>query len=300
MRALVFGSTGLIGRQLVKTLLEKGHSVTGTSRNKKQSLFSSLQYKHVGIDVTLQEDFNQLDGNYDWVFNTAAYIPKSRENSESLTCLTINAIGTQNIMDYMLLHNIRRLIHSSSITVYGMPRKLYVREDSPLVPVIVYGISKLTAETLCNMYAKLYGLEITMLRYASVYGPGLTQKTALPIFIEKALKNETITIYQKGRRSQDYVYVEDTAQANLLAAEKNVLGAFNIASGEVTTMKNLAQTIVSVFGSRSKILYDKTKAEDFSIGIDLKKAIKELGYVPQYNLREGLEKYKSSLGSNSL
>lgn len=295
MKALVFGSTGLIGRQLVKNLLEKGHSVTGTSRSEIQNLFSSSQYTHLALDITNKNEFINLKGGYDWVFNTTGYVPKYQKDSELAMCLQNNVIGVQNILDYMMSHKMKRFIHSSSVTVYGMPQKLYVHEESKLEPVIVYGISKLTAETLCTMYAKLYGFEITMLRYSPVYGPGLTQKTALPLFIEKALKNENITIFQNGKRSQDYVYVEDAVQANLLAAEKNISGIFNIASGEVSSMKDLAQIIISVLGSKSKIFFDKTKPEEFSIGIDIKKAVQELGYVPQYNLRKGLEEYKKFL-----
>src|SRR3990170_3330295 len=120
MRALVFGSTGLVGRQLVKSLLAKGHSVTGTSRYAQQELFTSPDYAHIAVDITKREDFSNIPSSYDWVFNTAAYIPqKTKSTTDSYICSMVNAIGTQNIMEYMLTKGIKRLIHSSSITVYG-------------------------------------------------------------------------------------------------------------------------------------------------------------------------------------
>lgn len=295
MRALVFGATGLIGRAVVQALLAKDHEVIGTSRSTSQNLFTTKAYTHVCVDITRSDDFTQLKGKFDCVFNVTGYVPPSRLPSETLKCFQANTLGTQNILEYMLANDLYRLIHSSSVTVYGKPSKLYVKEDSPLMPVLTYGVSKHSAESFCNMYSQLYGIEITMLRYSPVYGPGFTQRTALSIFIEKAMRNEAITLFQKGKRSQDYVFSHDAAAANLLAAEQNIAGVYNIASGELTTMKTLAKTIIGVFGSTSKIHYDTSQPEEFSIGIDIQRAVNILGYSPSYSLREGLVQYRDSL-----
>lgn len=294
MKALVFGATGLIGTQLVKRLLEEGFEVTGTSRNNVKNRPSEF-YSHVQLDITKKEEFAKLSGSYDYVFNMAAHISLGYSTEEALPCLLINSLGTLNILEFMVKRKILRLIHSSSITVYGKPRRLFVKETSPTNPIIVYGVSKLTAESYCNMYSTLHGLNITILRYGSVYGPGLNQKTALPLFIEKALKNEDIYLYGDGMRSQDYVYIDDVIQANMLSLEKGVNGVFNIGSGIKVTMKELADTIAEVLDSKSQILYDPTKEQEFSIGIDIQKAKRILGYDPKFNLRKGLEKYKESL-----
>lgn len=296
MKALVFGATGLIGAQLVKRLLEEGFEVTGISRNnvKNRSLES---YSHVQLDITKKEEFVKLSGSYDYVFNMAAHISPGYSTDQALSCLLVNALGTLNILGFMVERKIPRLIHSSSITVYGKPRRLLVKETSPTNPIIVYGVSKLTAESYCNMYSALHGLSITILRYGSVYGPGLNQRTALPLFIEEALKNKDIYLYGDGMRSQDYVYVDDVIQANLLAARKGIIGAFNIGSGIKVTMKELAYTIVEVFNSKSRISFAPDRKQEFSIGIDIEKAKKQLRYDPQYNLKKGLEEYKQSLRS---
>ena len=291
MKALVFGPNGLIGAHLVERLLKEGHQVTGASRSQKK-LFPSSSYNHISLDISRKEEFSRLTGDYDIIFNLAANIATGYSTDEAEDCLLINALGTLHILEFMVEKRIERLIHSSSVTVYGRPKRRIAYEESPKNPIIVYGVSKLTSETYCNMYSELHGLKITILRYASVYGPGITQKTALPIFIEKAQKNEKITLYGDGMRSQDYVYVDDVIDANLLAAEKKVTGAFNIGSGTKTTMKYLAETIVDVFDSTSKISYDPKKAQEFSIGIDIAKARKKLGYEPKYYLRSGLQKYR--------
>ena len=291
MKALVFGPNGLIGAHLVERLLKEGYQVTGVSRSQKQ-LFSSPSYNHISLDISKKEEFSKLTGDYDIIFNLAAHIATGYSTDEAEDCLLVNALGTLHILEFMVEKKIERLIHSSSVTVYGRPKRRIAYEESPTNPIIVYGVSKLTSETYCNMYSELHGLKITMLRYASVYGPGITQKTALPIFIEKARKNEEITLYGDGMRSQDYVYVDDVVDANMLAAEKKVTGAFNIGSGTKTTMKYLAETIVDVFDSTSKISYDPKKAQEFSIGIDIAKARKKLGYEPRYYLKSGLQKYR--------
>lgn len=294
MKALVFGSTGLIGTALVKKLLEDGFEVTGTSLNKSKNQLSP-KYNHVKLDVSKKKDFDRIPGKYDLVFNMAAYISSGYSTKDALLCLLVNAQGTLNILEFMKSRKMKRLIHSSSVTVYGRPRRLIAKETSPKNPITVYGVSKLTAESYCNMYSKLHGLDITILRYASVYGPGLNQKTALPIFIEKAIKNQNIFIYGNGMRSQDYVYVDDVIQANMLSAEKRINGVFNIGSGIQTTMIDLAETIVDVLDSRSKILFDRSKKQEFSFGINIEKAKKILGYKPKFNLSKGLLELKQTL-----
>ncbi len=294
MKALVFGATGLIGTALVKRLLDEGFEVTATFRNKLKN--NSLpKINHVQLDVVKKEDFDRVAGTYDLVFNMAAHISPGYSIKDALPCLLVNALGTLNILEFMVNRGIKRLIHSSSVTVYGRPRRLIAKETSPKNPIIVYGVSKLTSENYCNMYSELHGLDITILRYASVYGPGLNQKTALPIFIEKALKNEDIYIYGNGMRSQDYVYVDNVIQDNILSAGKRINGVFNIGSGIQTTMNDLAETIVDVLESKSRILFDRTKKQEFSFGIDIEKAKKILGYNPRFNLRKGLEELKKTL-----
>jgi UDP-glucose 4-epimerase len=293
MKALVFGATGLIGTQLVNKLLKEGFEVTGTSRNKPLNI--SQGYDHLQLDIMKKEDFGNIRGKYDLVFNMAAHISPGYSTQDALQCLLVNSFGTLNVLEFMVKRGMKRLIHSSSVTVYGRPRRLIAKETSPKNPIIVYGVSKLTAESYCNMFSELHDLDITILRYASVYGPGLNQKTALPIFIDRAFKNEDIYIYGDGKRSQDYVYVNDVIQANLLAADKKINDTFNIGSGIQTTMKELAETIVDVLDSKSKILFDPTQKQEFSFGIDIEKAKRKLGYKPQYNLRKGLEEFKKTL-----
>lgn len=294
MRVLVFGATGLIGTQLVKRLLGEGFEVTGISRNKSKNELSQ-KYNHVQLDIIKKEDLDKIPGKYDLVFNMAAHISPGYSIEDALPCLLVNALGTLNVLEFMVKRGMKRLIHSSSVTVYGRPRRLIAKETSPKTPIIVYGVSKLAAESYCNMYSELHNLDIIILRYASVYGLGLNQKTALPIFIEKALKNEDIYLYGNGMRSQDYVYVDDVIQANLLGASIGINGVFNIGSGIRTTMTELAETIVDVLESKSRILFDRTKKQEFSFGIDIGKAKKILGYNPRFNLREGLEEFKKTL-----
>ena len=293
MKSLVFGPTGLIGYHLVNRLLNEGFEVTGVSRN--DAKHSSDKYKHLQLDIAKKEDLEKISGDFDCVFNTAGYIHPGYSTEDALRSLLVNSLGTLYILEFMVKRKIKKLIHSSSVTVYGKPQRLFVKETSPTNPIIVYGVSKLAAEHFCNMYSRVHELDITVLRYCPVYGYGLNQRTALPLFIEKALKNEEITLYGNGMRSQDYVYVDDVIEANLLAAGKKVKGIFNIGSGIKVTMKELAETIVDVLDSKSKIKFDPTKQQEFSIGIDIEKAKKILGYSPQYNLRRGLEKFKETL-----
>lgn len=296
MKALVFGSTGFIGGHLVKRLIEEGWNVTGASRNPSKNIIGKSKYKHFILDVTKKRDFKNIAEKFDCVFSTFAYIPKTGDSEEISRCLIANIIGIQNILDYVSDQKVNFFIHSSSASVYGSPKKIPVKEDDCLLPDNVYGVSKLTGEKLCDMYSRLHKLNIAILRYPSVYGKLCKQNTVLPIFVKRAMKNYDIVIDGDGARSQDFVYIDDVVSANILAAKKKKTGIFNIGSGQSITMVELAQKIIKITKSKSKIVFDKNKQENnFHMLLDTSLAKKELEYVPHFDLETGLANYIQSL-----
>ena len=296
MKVLVFGASGFIGRHLVKKLLENNHQVTGVSKNKNDEKINSPKYSHILLDITKKEEFEKLDKDFDCVFNVSAYIPFGSSSSEEKSCFMVNCVGLSNILRFVLNAKFPLFVHSSSASVYGHPKIIPVEENDELLPDNVYGISKLAGEQLCSMYARLYKLNIVVLRYPSVYGKCCKQNTVLPIFVKKALSNENIVIDGKGLRSQDCVYVEDIVLANLLAAQKKKTGVFNIGSNKTTTMVKLALEIVKITGSRSKIIFNKSvKESDFHMLLDISRAKRELDYKSHFDLESGLKEYLKSL-----
>lgn len=297
MKALVIGSTGFIGRHLVKRLIDDGWNVTGTSRSPSKYFIGKSRYKHFILDVAKKRDFKNIAEKFDCVFNVSVYIPSNRDLAlEKQECLTVNSIGTDNILHFVVESQIAFFVHSSSASVYGFPKRIPVKEDDNLLPDNVYGVSKLAGEKLCDKYLRLHNLSIAILRYPSVYGKGCKQNTVLPIFVNKALNNEEIILNGDGSRSQDFVYVDDVISANVLAAGKKKTGIFNIGSGHSTTMVELAEKIIKITKSKSKIIFDRNKQEnDFHKLLDISRSKNELGYIPRFDLEAGLVNYIQSL-----
>ena len=144
MKALVFGATGLIGAHLVERLLNERVEITGISRSKPKNKIISRKYQHVSLDVSNKDECLKIDGKFDIVFNMAAHIATGYSTAEAEKCLLVNSLGTLNVLEFMVQRGIKRLIHSSSVTVYGRPLRRIVHEDSPTNPIIVYGVSKST------------------------------------------------------------------------------------------------------------------------------------------------------------
>jgi len=290
MRVLVFGASGFIGRYLVQRLLNEGSEVVGVSRTNLKGFSKNKKYVPVSVDIIKREDFKKIPQlAYDAAFNISAYIPgKSASADSNQECLEVNITGVLNILDYVFRSNIKHYIHSSSASVYGLPKKILVKETAMTAPNSIYGFSKLAGEELCSLYRKMHGLQVVVLRYSSVYG-------TLCKAVDKARRNEDITLLGEGERSQDFVYVDDVIEANVRALRYGKSGVFNIGSGEETSMKKLARIIIRVSNSKSNILFDKSRRENFRMMLNIDRAKRELAYWPRFDLRIGVEKYIQSL-----
>ena len=135
------------------------------------------------------------------------------------------------------------------------------------MPKSPYGITKLDGEYYLQSYQENFGLKTTSLRYFNVFGtrqdPKSQYAAAIPIFINKAIKNEPIIIYGDGEQTRDFIYVKDVVNANILAATtSNVSGVFNVALGQTTTINNIAKIIIEETKSKSEILYESVRAGD--------------------------------------
>ena len=297
MRVLVFGASGFIGRYLVQRLLNEGSEVVGVSRTNLKGFSKNKKYVPVSVDIIKREDFKKIPQlAYDAAFNISAYIPGKSDSADSnQECLEVNITGVLNILDYVFRSNIKHYIHSSSASVYGLPKKILVKETAMTAPNSIYGFSKLAGEELCSLYRKMHGLQVVVLRYSSVYGTLCKADTVLPLFVDKARRNEDITLLGEGERSQDFVYVDDVIEANVRALRYGKSGVFNIGSGEETSMKKLARIIIRVSNSKSNILFDKSRRENFRMMLNIDRAKRELAYWPRFDLRIGVEKYIQSL-----
>ncbi|MBR3708786.1 MAG: NAD-dependent epimerase/dehydratase family protein, partial [Lentisphaeria bacterium] len=156
----------------------------------------------------------------------------------------------------------------------------------------------------CNMFAKEGKLQTACLRYFNVFGqrqnPKSAYAAAVPIFITKALNNEDITIFGDGEQTRDFIFVKDIAAANAFMAESDFTGVYNVAYGGRLTINDLAEKIVKILGSKSKIVHLPERAGDVKHSSACVDKLMSTGFKPSYTFDEGLEiavkAYKEALG----
>lgn len=228
----------------------------------------------------------------DYVFHQAAQAGVRISVDNPIKPHEVNATGTLNLLDTAKDADVKKIINASSSSVYGKMKYLPFDESHPTEPVSPYGVSKLMAEHYCRVFQELYDLNTVSLRYFTVYGPHMRPDLAIHIFMHSALLNEPITIFGDGTKSRDFTYIQDIVQANIKAMNKGS-GVYNIGGGHNITVQQLAEKIIAVARSTSKINYeDAVKGDAEHTSANIKKAEDDLGWVPKITIDEGLEIYK--------
>lgn len=306
-KVVVTGGAGFIGSHIVGEWIERGAEVhiidnlrTGFLSNVQ--LFPDAVF-HKGSITDRELVFNVLRDT-DYVHHLAAFVsvPESVEKPEE--CYDININGLLNVLDACKEFGIQKIVFSSSAAVYGdnpeMPKQIFSETD----PKSPYGSTKLEGEKHLKSFHELHNLGTVSLRYFNVYGPRQNPKSqyaaAIPIFINNALQNRPIIIYGDGKQTRDFIFVKDVVKANIMAAIKeNLNDVFNVASGIATTILELAEMIISLTNSKSKIQFQDERAGDIKhsfAAVDETKV--KLGFQSEFSLIDGLKetiKYYKSL-----
>jgi len=298
-RALVTGGGGFIGSNLARLLLDDGHEVTvldDFSSGYRSNLEALPEARLVEGDVRDPAALARAIEGADTVFHLAASVGNTRAIERPIEDSEINVLGTLRVLEAARANGTRKIVFSSSAGIFGELKHLPIAEDHPLDPDSPYGVSKLAAEKMCLAYAKLYELEAVCLRYFNVYGPNQrfdAYGNVIPIFAHRLVHGETVTIYDDGEQTRDFVNVRDVAAANLLAARADgVSGAFNIASATQITINELVELMSSVSGIEARVEHVPPRKGDVRDSLaDISAAHDALGYSPRVQLEEGLDEY---------
>jgi len=266
MRALVTGCAGFIGSHLTEALLARGHDVTGVDcltdyydvAVKRRNLTGARQ--HAGfsfVEADLEEaDLAALLDGADVVFHLAGQPGVRLSWSAGFGAyVSRNVVVTQRLLEAAMRTPPQRIVFSSSSSVYGNAASYPTTESTLPAPHSPYGVTKLAAEQMCNLYAANWGLSTVSLRYFTVYGPRQRPDMGLHKFIEATRAGAPVTVYGDGKQIRDFTFVADVVNANLAAAQADVAPGtvVNIAGGRPVTVNELLATLGEALGREVEI-----------------------------------------------
>lgn len=307
-KVLVIGGAGFIGSFVVAELLKEDVAEVvvydNFARGERSYLTEQLKDPRcsifpIGGDI---RDLDILDAavkGKDFVISLAAmWLLHCKDYPR--TAFEVNIAGTFNVLEACVKHNIKKLVWSSSASVYGDAVELPMTENHPFNNKNFYGASKIAGEAMATAFNDRYGLPVIGLRYMNVYGPHQDQTAAytgvVPIMLNKIEANEPPIINGDGSQAYDFIYVEDVARCNVDALKSDVnFGMYNVGTEVQTSIKELCELILELKKSELKVTYKPYSADDARALVQNRigsrvKAEKEIGFKYKYSLREGLLK----------
>ncbi len=294
MDTLVTGGAGFIGSHIVDALVAQGRTATvfdDLSSGKRENLGAGIALT-VGDVRDKQAVGAVLSGSVDCVFHLAAQIDVRRAVQDPGLDAQVNVGGTVNVLKACIEAHARRFVMSSTGgALYGEPSMLPAGEQSVIQPLSPYGVSKYCAEQYVEYFHRTCGLETVILRYANVYGPRQDpngEGGVVGIFARHILLGQSCSVYGDGEQTRDFVFVDDVAQANMLAM-RGSLDTFNIGTGVETSLNQLLAAFEHVVGHPVARQYAPARAGEVRrIALNAEKARHELGWKPSVSLEDGL------------
>jgi len=302
--ALVIGGAGFIGSHVVEELLKEDvkevviydNFSRGTHENLQEALKDSrVKIFDIGGDILHTDILNEAMKGKDYVFHLAAlWLLHCYDYPRN--AFKVNIEGTFNVLEACVNNGVKKLIYSSSASVYGNPVELPMKETHPYNNQTFYGATKISGEHMCKSFYHRYGLDYVGLRYFNAYGARQDYKGTYIAIIMKILdridKGLPPIVYGDGSQAYDFIYVSDIARANICAMKSDATNDFyNIATGKQTSIKDLTQTLLNLTESDLEIIYQEADQMFVTSRIaDVSKAKKELGFEYRIDIKEGLDK----------
>jgi UDP-glucose 4-epimerase len=305
-KILVIGGAGFIGSFVVRELLKEdvGEVVIydNFTRGKIENIEDSLLDKRCSVfpfggDVRDLDVLDAAMNGVDSVFHLAAmWLLHCKDFPR--TAFEVNIAGTFNVLEACVKNNVKKLIYSSSASVYGDAVEVPMTEAHPFNNKNFYGATKISGEAMCTAFYDSYKLPVVGLRYMNVYGPGQDQHAAytgvIPIMLNKIDAGEPPVVNGDGSQAYDFIYVEDTARCNIAALKSDVRhGFYNVGTEVQTTVRELCDTILRLKGSDLQVTYKPYSADDARALVQnrigsAEKALEDLGFRYKYDLVAGL------------
>jgi UDP-glucose 4-epimerase len=282
---LVTGGAGFIGAHLVRRLVEAGKDVIvldNMKRGKREKLAELERAGKVRVvvgDIRRFDDVAPLVQGCETVFHLAAQSNVMGATDDPDYSVTTNVNGTCTVLRAAAMAKVARLVFTSSREVYGDPSKLPVEEADPIRPKNAYAASKVAGEAYCRTYVASHGLAVEIVRLANVYGPGDSGRV-IPLWLDFAKDGRELPVYG-GQQVIDFLWVGTAVDALLFASERGLPGPVNIGSGTATKILELAERILAVTRSKSKVVLTAAREIEVARFVADTRLMRSLGLTPE-------------------
>lgn len=302
-KVLLTGVAGFIGAKTAEKLLAQGVEVVGIDnlndyydvklKKHRLSQINSTNFKFVELDIENKPALDQLfkEHNFDVVFNLAARAGVRYSMENPSIYMSTNAQGSLNLLECMRANNVKKFVLASTSSLYaGQPMPF--KEELPVnTPISPYAASKKAAEVMAYSYHYLYGIDVSVVRYFTVYGPAGRPDMSPYIFADKLLKGEELPVFGDGTQSRDFTFVDDIAEGTILAAKNVGYEIINLGGGNNPyTLLQMIELMEKYSSQKAKLkLQSKIKADMDVTWADISKAKRLLGWEPKVSFEEGIK-----------
>jgi UDP-glucuronate 4-epimerase len=304
---LLTGAAGFIAHRVAKMLLEEGHHVVGVDNMNDAYDVRLKEYRLGWLENHPGFEFHRLDisdlqaflltpalgeHRYDAIINLAARAGVRQAVVDPWVYVDTNMTGTLNLLDLCKRKDIPKIILASTSSVYGADAPLPTPEDAPTdQPLQPYAASKKGAEAMCHAYHHLYGIDVTVVRYFTVYGPAGRPDMSVFRFIKWITEGQPLQLNGDGTQMRGFTYVDDIARGTILALKPMGYEVINLGGHECVQMNELIQMLEEVIRRQARIeRFPPNPADMFANWANVEKAGRLLGWEPQVSLRQGIER----------
>ena len=298
-RIVITGAAGFIGSHLAETLLDRGYAVIGidnllTGDTSNISQLANRDFQFIKHDVT---NYIYIEGPVDFVLHWASPASPIDYLELPIPTLKVGALGTHKALGLAKAKGARFVLASTS-EVYGDPlehpqKESYWGNVNPVGPRGVYDEAKRFAEAMTMAYHRYHGVDTKIVRIFNTYGPRMRMNDgrAVPAFMSQALRNEDVTVFGDGRQTRSFTYITDLVDGIIRLMLSGENDPMNIGNPHEMTIKEIAQTIIRMTGSKSRLIYKELPTDDpKQRRPDITRARTILGWEPKVQLEEGLSK----------
>jgi UDP-glucose 4-epimerase len=308
-RILVTGGAGFIGKHVVASLLKSDFRVVvidNTTDPKYKSLYSSGDFAFYREDIRNRDSVREIvrKEQIDTCIHLAAIVSVTKSILDPIDTTDNNVNGTLSVLESCSKNNVTNFVFASSAAVYGEPTTLPLYEEHTLKPLSPYGASKVAGEAFVMAYKNCGKLHNTIsLRFFNVYGKGQNPEYAGVItkFTDRLAKGLPPVIHGDGNQTRDFIFIEDVVKSITIAANAKVSGVFNIGTGIETSINNLAEMMIKIFGLNDiQPLKEKPKSgEILRSYANVQTSRNLLGFEARHDLDAGLRRFLRSTASSS-